>query len=462
VGGSRVRAGLVVAVLVLAACGGAAEADPDAPIAFWTTNIEPDRIARQVDILERFTEASGIAVELVPVEEDALPNLIVSNAASGTLPEVVYHPLDFTVGWAQQGLLDTAAAAEVVDRLGRDTFRDRALELGADGGDVTAVPVDGWGQLVYYRTDLFEEAGLEPPDTYERMLTAAEALHDPGAGRFGITAATDPTAVFTQQTFEHLALGNGCRLVDDAGAAALDSPACVTAIDTYRQLMDSYSPGSAQSDDTTRATYFAGQAGMLVWSPFLLDELAGLRADALPNCPECAQDPRFLADNTGVVPALAGPDGEPAQYGQISFFGIGAESRTEEAQALVEYLVGDGYLDWLSLAPEGQFPMRTGTAEEPEGFTEAWRELEIGVDERARLTDLYDAEVIDTLVQGTEQFDRWGFGQGYGALVSAVYASLIVPQTLTAVLEGGEETAAAAEDLAAEVDDELEVLGDGR
>ena len=38
--------------------------------------------------------------------------------------------------------------------------------------------------------------------------------------------------------------------------------------------------------DTTRATYFAGKAAMLIWSSYLLDELAGLRDDALPTCDE--------------------------------------------------------------------------------------------------------------------------------------------------------------------------------
>ena len=38
-------------------------------------------------------------------------------------------------------------------------------------------------------------------------------------------------------------------------------------------------PGN-QDADTTRATYFAGDAAMVIWSSFLLDELAGLRNDA--------------------------------------------------------------------------------------------------------------------------------------------------------------------------------------
>ena len=69
----------------------------------------------------------------------------------------------------------------------------------------------------------------------------------------------------------------------------------------------------AQDVDTTRASYFAGQAAMIIWSSFILDEMAGLRNDALPTCPECKKNPAFLAENSGVVTSIQGPSGsEPA------------------------------------------------------------------------------------------------------------------------------------------------------
>jgi multiple sugar transport system substrate-binding protein len=458
----RTAVTLAMLAVIAAGCGGGSDGTEGGggegePIQFWTTLIEPDRVEAQNAIIERFTEQSGIEVELVSVAEDELSNLMVSNAASGSLPEVVYHAVEFAIGWAEQGLLDPAAANAVVESLGRDTFNERALELATFEDDVASVPSDAWGQLLVYRSDLFEQAGLEPPDTYDAILAAAEALHDPGASMYGITASTDPADVFTQQTFEHFALANGCRLVE-GDEVALGSDACVEAIDTYQTLINDYSPGSVQNVDTTRATYFAGQAGMVIWSPFILDELAGLRNDALPTCPECEDNPRFLAENSAFVPAFSGSGGEPSQYGAVAYFGIGAGSDTEPAQQFVEFMMSDGYLDWLAIAPEGMFPMRSGTQENPEEYLEGWRDLEIGVDDRAAMSDVYGDEVIDTLVQGTEQFDRWGFEEGYGSLVSAVYASLIVPQTLAEVLEGTLDAQAAAEQLQTEATEELEAL----
>jgi len=440
------------------AMGNAAAGEGGGSITFWSTLVEPDRVATQERIIDAFTEATGIEVELVPVPEDDLPNLIVTNAASGDLPDVVHHPIDFSIGWAEQGILDVEAAAEVVESLGVDTFNQQALALASQDDQPVAVPSDGWGQLLVYRTDLFEAAGLEPPDTFANLLAAAQALQADGMN--GITASTDPADVFTQQTFEFLALGAGCQLIED-GEIALDSPACVNAITTYADLIQNYSPGTVQNVDTTRATYFAGDAAMLIWSPFILDELAGLRNDALPTCPECADNPNFLVENSGFVPALSSEGTEPAQYGQVSYFGIGANADTEAAQQFVEYLLTDGYVDWLSIAPEGMFPMRTGTAEEPNSYVDGWKALDIGVDTRVPFGEVYSNDVIATLIEGTNSFKRWGFEDGYGALVSSLYTSLTIPQTLSAVLNEGLSPEDAAAQMQSAAEEQLDEVGGG-
>jgi multiple sugar transport system substrate-binding protein len=426
-------------------------------IKFWSTETQPARLAKTQEIINGFTAATGINVQLTATDEDALPQLMLTNAASGTLPDVVFHPLDFTIGWANAGLLDIAAAAEVVDSLGADTFSAGALELATVDGSPAAVPSDGWGQLLIYRKDLFDAAGLAAPDTFANIEAAAEALNDPGADFYGITASNDPSAVFTQQTFEHFALANGCELVDDAGTITLDSPNCVEALDFYTNLLANYSPAGLQDVVSTRATYFAGQAAMIVWSPFIMDEMAGLRDAALPTCPECGDNISFLAENSAFMPSFAGPSGAPAQYGQVSYMGIGMTDKTESSQAFVEYWLSDGYIDWLSVAPEGKFPMRQGTSDNPTEYIEAWRGLSTGVDRQAPLADFYAETIINDLISGSSDFARWGFTQGQGELVTAVYSTLIVPTAIDEVLSGtSPEDAAAEMQLAAE--DELAFL----
>lgn len=421
-------------------------------IKFWSTETQPARLEKTQEIIDGFTAATGIEVQLTATDEDALPQLMLTNAASGTLPDVVFHPLDFTVGWASAGLLDTAAAQEVVNNLGAGTFSEGALALATVDGTVAAVPSDGWGQLLIYRSDLFEAAGLEAPDTFDKIEAAAAALNDPGNNLYGITASNDPSAVFTQQTWEHFALANGCELVDSSGAVTLNTPQCTEALEFYTNLLTNYSPEGLQDVVSTRATYFAGQAAMIVWSPFIMDEMAGLRDAALPTCPECGDDIAYLAKNSAFVPSFAGPSGAPAQYGQVSYMGIGMTEKTDAAKAFVEYWLSDGYVDWLSVAPEGKFPMRRGTSDGDSSFIEAWRGLSTGVDRQAPLADYYAEDVISNLIEGSSNFARWGFVQGEGELVGAVYSTLIVPQAIDSVLSG----AASASEATAEMQEAAE------
>ena len=98
----------------------------------------------------------------------------------------------------------------------------------------------------------------------------------------------------------------------------------------------------------------------MIWSSFILDELAGLRADAAPSRPECTADPRFLVDNTGLVTALSGPDAaEPAQFGEILSWAVASGAAADPASRFVQFMMNDGYADWLGFAPEGKFPART-------------------------------------------------------------------------------------------------------
>ncbi len=429
-------------------------------IKFWSTETQPERLAITQGIIERFTAETGIAVDLTSTSEGDLPSLMQNNAASGTLPDVVFHPLDFTVGWANQGLLDVDAANAVVESLGADTFAQGALDLVTLNGTVAAVPSDGWGQLLIYRKDLFDAAGLAAPTTYELIETAAAELHDPGNNFFGITAATDGGQPFTQQTFEHFALANGCQLVDSGGGVTLNTPECVEAIDFFTTMLGDYSVQGVQDVVTTRATYFAGQAAMIIWSPFIMDEMAGLRDSATPACDECAADIAYLAKNSGFVPSFSGPSGAPAQYGQVSYMGIGAGANVPAAQAFLEYWFNDGYVDWLSTSPEGKFPMRRGTSAGSTEFIDGWKALETGVDRKAKLADFYGDDIINQLVEGSSSFDRWGFNQGAGELVTAIYSSLPVPQAVRDVLDGSLTAEEAAEEMQLAVEEELELLSE--
>ncbi|WP_162606513.1 ABC transporter substrate-binding protein [Jiangella asiatica] len=430
-------------------------------ITMWTVYDTADRIATMEPVLATFTEQSGIEVELVGVSAPDLSQAMVSAAAAGDLPDVVVHGVELAGGWVNEGILDSAAASELVDELGADTFNESALDLirveDAEG-EYATVPSDGWGQMIFYRSDLFESAGLEPPDSYEDVLAAAEQLNGQD-GVSGFALGSSGGDGFTMQVFEHVALANDCQLVNDDGEVTLDSPECVEAIQFYVDLNE-FAPTGAGDVDTTRANWLAGRAAMMSWSPHLLDELAGLFPDTPLTCAECANDQQWLVDRTTMLPLFQGPSGEePTQFGLTINLGITTSADTESAKELVRYLLGEeGYMGFLSISPEGRFPMRNGPEAGDTSYVDGWRELAVGSgSQTVSVGELYGDEAVETIATGATGFERWGFAQGYGALVTAMYGDLELTNILRDALDGS----ITPEEAAAQMDESATQLAEG-
>ena len=426
-------------------CGG----DDPAPLSgatltVWNNEHQADRVAATKAILDDFTRSTGIRTEQIPVPEDGLARLMRRARAQGDLPDVLLSTgTQHAHRYAAEGVFDSEAAEAVVDRLGRDTFSKRALELVSSRGRATGVPSDGWGQLLIYRRDLFDEVGLQAPQTLADVVAAAKAFDRDGMA--GIALATGPNESFTQETFEHIALAQGCQLVDAAGDVMFDSPECVEALRLYGELARDFSLEGVQDVESTRDAYFAGRAAMLFWSPFLLDGLAGLRDETPPTCDECKQDPAYLARNSGLVGPLAGSTGEPSQFGSVATINITVDAPREEAERLVEYMMSDGYVRWLAISPQGKYPVRAGDSDDPEKFAKAWAELESGVDRKAPLSEFYSEASIASLGEGVQNFQRWGFARGQGALVGALAENQPVAHAVVDVIRGKAPEVAARE-----------------
>src|SRR5215216_3363418 len=226
---------LAVILLIAVGCGGGGKKDHGTSLVFWTAEDNPDRVKATQAIINRFTQQTSIKVKLVAIGEDQLQSQIASASAAGTLPDVLAAAsLGFVHSLAADGLTDPDAAAAVINTLGRQTFSRRALDLVEANGKPVAVPSDSWTQLLVYRKDLFANAGLAAPTTFEAIRVAATKLEDDGMA--GIVAATKPDS-FTQQTFEYLAVANNCQLVDQAGAITLTSKPCVDTFQLYVDLI---------------------------------------------------------------------------------------------------------------------------------------------------------------------------------------------------------------------------------
>ncbi|MEA2290435.1 MAG: multiple sugar transport system substrate-binding protein [Solirubrobacteraceae bacterium] len=414
-------------------------------ITVWILENQPERVRATRRNVARFTERSGIGVRVVPIGDDELAARMERARATRRVPDVAQLPVASLHAYSRDGILDATAAADVIDRLGDRTFSQTALSLVSRDGQPAGVPSDGWGQLLIYRKDLFDRAGLPAPRTLEDISRAARRL-DRG-GMAGITLATAPADNFTAQTFEHVAMAAGCELVDDAGRVQLTSPRCRRAFRYYTGLARRYSAGGVQDVDSTRDRYFAGRAAMVFWSPFLLDAMAGLRDDAVPTCRECRRDRGYLARNSGLVGVLSSAaGGAGTQFGELSSWGIapGDGARVDAAKRFVEYMLSDGYLRWLALSPQGKYPARPGDTSDPERYARGWARLQSGVDRTAPLRRFYSQAAIDALGEGVRRFQRWGFPQGQAALVGALRGPQPVTRALAAAVSGMAGPGAAA------------------
>ena len=437
---------LALLALVVAGCGGGGDDEPkDAaqePLTVWIEENQPDRVRAARDDVADFTRRTGVEVELIPLPDGALDERVTAAEHDGALPDVMQVTIEEARALADRGILDTGVAKQVVGELGEQTFSARALGLLTSGGTITAVPSDGWGQLLIYRKDLFDRAGLPTPDTLERVRAAARRLTAPGMA--GITLATKGGEGFTSESFEHVALAAGCQLVAADGTVTLDSPRCRRAFELYVELAREYSPGGVQDVERTRDTYFAGKAAMIMWSPFLLDSMAGLDDEAPPRCRECRKDPAYLARNSGLIGPLGSADASPAQYGTISTWGI-ARGAAAGAPAFVKYMLSDGYLRWLAVSPQGKYPVRAGDGADVDRYARGWAQLESGVDRRAPLSEFYSAESIASLGEGVRSFRRWGFPQNQAALMGALRSDPgLITEALVAAIRGDITPAQAA------------------
>ena len=408
-------------------------------ITLWTTEEQPDRLAKQEALAADFEAISGISVEVVPVTESEMGTRATAAAAAGDLPDVIYYPLQYALPWAEAGIIDVDATSEAVDALGADTFRAGALGMAASDGGYAGVPVDGWTQLIVYRKDLFDANGLAAPTSYANVIAAMEALE--GQVDYGFIAPNKVDEGFMSQVLEHVLLANGVSPVDNDGLAELDVQATTEALQFYKAIVDA-SPEGELYWKQSREGYFAGQTAMIIWSPFILDELAGLRDSAPPTIND---DPttRDLAAATGIVTTFGGPSNPGgAAWADVRYLGVTADADADSAIAFIEYSMSDGYGQTLSIAPEGKFPVRPGATAGSTEYVDLWSTLDVGIDRRAPLADLYPADVIASIAAGLETATRWGVTEGQLALASKINNSRVLNVLVREYIDGVRDEAA--------------------
>ncbi len=336
-----------------------------------------------------------------------MPQLIMSAAASGTLPDVIgAAPMGQVWQMYTNGLLNTD-----IPETHRRRTRPGHLQPQRAGADLrrrhqssACPPTPGSSCWSTARTSSRGRA-WRLPDTYAKTLAAAEALTT--KGHDGISAATDPSDVFTSQSFESLALANDCQLVDDRHEVALESPAVRGRLPHLRPARP-HLRRAGHADRGLHPRHLTSPASP-PWS-------SGPRSCST-NSPACARTPCPAAPvrEGPAVPVgqqrhrhrdegARRPGGGPVRRDHV--LGDHQDGRDRGVPEFIEYMMGTGYESLVRHGARGQDPGPQGTAAEPERYLDAWRHSDIGVDTRKPLDEVFPETLLDQLADGVGNLRR--------------------------------------------------------
>jgi multiple sugar transport system substrate-binding protein len=404
-------------------------------IEFWTTDNEEPRVKVYEEIAAAFmAEHPDVDLRIVPIEEAGIAQRIATAQGANRLPAIVRMGIERVSSFAADGILDEAAASATIDSIGKDDFRAGPLSMVTNptSGVFSAIPFDGWVQAIWYRSDIFSEAGLKAPLTWDDINAACDSLPGKGNLLYGLTLGTDPGQNYPHQVFEQVAISNNAWPFDANGKVTMNTPEMIQALKFYTDLQRCALPGP-QYWRGAREAYELDQSGMLFYSTYIMDDLVD--GSGLEGGGNVAIPVKNLAGNTGFAYEMTGPNGS-ASYGQLVTLGI-MKGADPMAQEVVKYfMTGDNYLKVLELAPFGKVPVL-------ESAVKGWGTL-------SPYFANYSEETLSQIGNGFDTMQRWLFRPEYDAAQRAVVGDiegrLLISQAISNIaLEGTmtPETAAA-------------------
>lgn len=257
--------GLLLVQLVNA-CTTGPQADGKTRLTIATVN-NGDMVIMQ-DLSSQF-EADNPDIELnwVVLEENILRQRTTTDVASqGGQFDVLTIGSYETPIWARRGWLrslDGLPAEYDVDDL-IDPIR-----TGLSYEDTLyAVPFYGESSMLFYRTDLFNAAGIAVPEnpTYEQVSQWAAQIHDPDNGVYGICLRGKPGWGENMGFLTTLVNTFGGRWFDMDWQPTINTAAWQEAISFYVNLMQQYGPPGASTNgfNENLALFSTGKCGMWV------------------------------------------------------------------------------------------------------------------------------------------------------------------------------------------------------
>lgn len=296
-----------------------------------------------MDALKRqFEQAIGTQIHQRAFSIDRLREETLKNAErKSSRYDIIAVDLPWIGEFVEKGILMPLDKALEVSRLDTPDFHTAGWKAAHWGDRAYGVPSQTTPELLFYRKDLFAEAGLRPPATTDDVLEAARVLHDPAHGRYGIAwnaargTALGHTFLMTLADFGQPILDlpktaggfNTDRLDKGEHRPRIDTPAGLAAAEYLMALLQ-YSPPYILSMSWYERVrpYAAGNIAMAYGYTLL--------------APYFELDPSSPASGeTGYLPHPYGPGASPVAPVGGYVMGIPANIAPERLKAAAEALI---------------------------------------------------------------------------------------------------------------------------
>ncbi|ULR51029.1 extracellular solute-binding protein [Streptomyces deccanensis] len=237
---------------------------------FQEVSNEPKQkvVDKVVAAFEKAHDGAKVKVEYIPVETRAQRIKAAFNDPKSA-PDVIEYGNTDTAGYVKDGGLADVTA----------DFNSWSEAKDSDPTAKTSVTVEGkvYGapffvgvRALYYRTDVFEELGLEPPKTLDELATTAKRIRAAQPDLYGLVVG----GAYTYGAMPFV-WANGGEIAEGKGgsyASTIDSAAAQKGIEAYTSLFgDDNCPAakcaSMGGNDTVTA-FAAGKAGMAIGGDF--------------------------------------------------------------------------------------------------------------------------------------------------------------------------------------------------
>ena len=165
--------------------GGGGEVSGDVRIAGVWTGQEAESFQA---VLDAFTEENPDVNVEYDAAGDELPTVLATAVEGGNPPDLaaVAQP-GLIADFADQGALQPIDFAS--DTL-EENFAEGTVDIGRVDGELYGLLFKAANKsTVWYNVPLFEQAGVEPPETYEDLLQTAGTLNESGTAAYSIGAA---------------------------------------------------------------------------------------------------------------------------------------------------------------------------------------------------------------------------------------------------------------------------------